>query len=241
MLPYIRSMKKIFSLKVFALLFLLSNALFAAAQKKKTASPKKVVAKNKVVDKKMMVTKNKVVEKKNILAKSKVVEKKKLVTKNDKRKKIKIFNPLDSITAVLKGHLLLPFDDYKVQMPYGTCTIGEHNKIDNPGITFASNAGSKVRAAWNGVVSSITMIDNMYVVIVKCGSLFLGYSNLSKPSVKENDPVTKGQFLGKLGTDDNGTYAMDFLLFAGNRLNPTDWFDWNKCNTVDYTMLQKVK
>ncbi len=210
-------MKKIFSLKVFALLFLLSNALFAAAQKKKTANPKKIV------------------EKKNI------IEKKKIVAKKDKRKIIKLFNPLDSITAVLKGHLLLPFDDYKVQMPYGTCTIGEHNKIDNPGITFASNAGSKVRAAWNGVVSSITMIDNMYVVIVKCGGLFLGYSNLSKPTVKENQPVIKGQYLGKLGTDDNGIYAMDFLLFANNRLNPTDWFDWNKCNANVYTMLQKVK
>jgi septal ring factor EnvC (AmiA/AmiB activator) len=180
-------MKKIFSLKIFALLFLLSNAITASAQKKKAAAVKKPVFKLKV----------------------------------------KKPGPLDSITNVLKGHLLLPFEDCSILMPYGSCNIGARCKINNPGLTFGTKAGNKVRAAWEGIVSRIEQLDNMYVVIIQCGELFFAYSNLSKPLVKVKQLVCKGQPLGKILTDETGHYSTDFLLSAKKEINPTDWFEWN--------------
>ncbi len=141
-------------------------------------------------------------------------------------KKQKKLNSTDSITKVLKGNLVLPFEEYQVSMPYGLCGMGQKSLIDNPGITFKADKNAKVRAAWGGVVSQVSKLNDVYVVIIKCGELLFGYSNLSKPLVKENQQVIKGQQLAALSKDDTGNYTMDFLLSAKKQLNPTDWFNW---------------
>lgn len=142
--------------------------------------------------------------------------------------KIKKTDPLDSITKALKGNLLLPFDGYDVAMPYGLCKLDSKACLQNPGITFRADENKNVRVAWDGVVSDISVIDNMYVVIIRCGRLFFGYSNLAKPTVSINQHLSKGESIGQLERDDNGNYSMDFLLSAKDELNPTAWFNWNK-------------
>ena len=139
----------------------------------------------------------------------------------------KRIDPLDSLIKVAKGNLMLPFEGCDVSMPYGKCILATNTVLQNPGITFRAATLKKVRSAWDGVVSKVSMVDDMYVVIVKCGALFFAYSNLSKPLVVINQQLSKGQCIGQLARDDNGYYSTDFLLSGKSELNPTNWFDWN--------------
>ncbi|MEP6673804.1 MAG: M23 family metallopeptidase [Ferruginibacter sp.] len=141
--------------------------------------------------------------------------------------KVKKISPLDSLTNLLKGNLVLPFEGCNISMPYGLCKMESNTIYQNPGITFSAKASKKVRAAWDGVVSRISIIDDMYVVIIRCGQLFFAYANLEKPMVAVNQHLSKGQFIGNLHRDDTGYFSTDFLLSAKDQINPTNWFDWN--------------
>ena len=127
-----------------------------------------------------------------------------------------------------KGQLPAPLNNAVVLIPFG---IHEHKnlkniKIRNDGVDLISTTDSVVKAVFKGTVSKIIQLPNSrYAVIIKHGQYFTVYSNLSKVSVSENQPIKQGQKLGIIRKSKSQKYpVLNFQIWhLTNKLNPQNW------------------
>lgn len=101
--------------------------------------------------------------------------------------------------------------------------------VDNGGIDIATNKGSNAKAVFDGEVSAIVSIPGgNRTVLLRHGTYFTVYNNLSFVSVKKGDKVKRGQDLGRIYTDDNGDTILKFEIRSGSsKQNPELWLSRN--------------
>lgn len=95
---------------------------------------------------------------------------------------------------------------------------------ENSGIKISVPAGSVAKSVFPGVVSKILYVGGSKTVMVRHGSYFTIYSNLSSVSVSQNQQVSTGTPIGQVGLDLDGTYTLEFQIWNGN--SPVDPLGW---------------
>ena len=134
---------------------------------------------------------------------------------------------LTSAFAAAKGKLPLPITgSATIVGHYGTYTVAglKNVTLENKGIDIRGSAGCQARAVFQGEVSSVFQYATTYIVMLRHGSYISVYSGLSSVSVSKGDKVSQNQALGKVGTDADGHYTLQFQLRKESaRLNPEQW------------------
>ncbi len=125
-----------------------------------------------------------------------------------------------------KGRIGFPVDKGQVTHRFGRQEHPVFKGIfeENSGIKIAVSPGTRARCVFPGVVSKVWIDGNTKNVIVKHGSYFTIYSNLSSVSVKPNQQVSAGTQIGEIGTSLDGSYTLDFQVWNGT--SPVDPLGW---------------
>jgi len=97
-----------------------------------------------------------------------------------------------------KGHLPWPVSG-TVSMAFGPHEYIKGIIHNNQGVTIDVNAGTAVKAVFEGVVSSVFNVGDVNAVIIRHGKYFTTYSNLSAVSVNKGEQVRTGQIIGRVG------------------------------------------
>ena len=93
-------------------------------------------------------------------------------------------------------------------------------------IYIATDANADVKAVFNGVVSKIhVMKRGNPTILVRHGSYFSIYMNLSEVKVKTGDKVVTGQVIGKVFSNkSSGESLLGFRIYKNDQvLNPEPW------------------
>lgn len=95
---------------------------------------------------------------------------------------------------------------------------------DNSGITIAVPKGTIARSVFAGEVSKVLFNGDSRTVVVRHGTYFTVYSNLSTTSVSPGQNVSAGTPIGEVGLDIDGTYSLEFQIWNGSTpINPSGW------------------
>ncbi len=128
-----------------------------------------------------------------------------------------------------KGRLPAPVDkNYRIISRFG---VQAHEylkgvKTKNNGIDIEVPKGTNARAVFQGVVSSIFVIDgNKVAIIVRHGNYLTVYSNLIHLRVKKGQKVKAHQILGKVADDSfSKKETLNFQVWhERHKLNPQKW------------------
>ena len=125
-----------------------------------------------------------------------------------------------------KGKLPWPVDNGFVITPFGRYEIENTSIVgNNPGLTIGTQAGSSVKAVFDGEVSAIHNYGEGVAVVIRHGKYFTSYSNLSSVSVSKGATIKRGQVIGKSGNSEDGSGGqVDFMLLIENQeVNPASW------------------
>ncbi len=113
----------------------------------------------------------------------------------------------------------------------GRFGIGRHSeasnvKINNSGVDISTPQGSEVRVVFDGVISQIIYSPSFQsAIIVKHGSYFTVYSNLSSVTVSKGQKVSTNEVIGQVSTDGaTGKSEVHFEVWkATTKMNPEGW------------------
>jgi septal ring factor EnvC (AmiA/AmiB activator) len=127
-----------------------------------------------------------------------------------------------------KGKLPWPVEKGVVKLRYGKqpSPIDKTVTINSNGVRIATEEGAKVRAVFDGEVSAIVFIKNANpAIIIRHGTYFTIYKNLSKIFVKQGDKVSTKQIIGEVFTNkSNGETILGFGVNKNsNTENPANW------------------
>lgn len=123
-----------------------------------------------------------------------------------------------------RGSLPWPIDRGIVIMHYGQNTLPSGTVMDVTSVTISADIGTSVKAVFDGTVSLVKQIDNMYVVIIQHGKYFSSYSNISGVAVQKGQQVKTGQVLGKVAANFDGVGAIDFYISnESSNFDPEKW------------------
>lgn len=126
-----------------------------------------------------------------------------------------------------KGILPWPVDNPAILNHYGPNKFESGTTFINDGVTITASVGTSVKSVFQGTVTLVLLVpgeDSKYIVMVKNGSYFFTYVNISNVSVKQNEEVKTGQPIGKVAANFDGIGAIDFKAAKGERdLNPEQW------------------
>ncbi len=130
-----------------------------------------------------------------------------------------------------KGKLYWPVANGYICDHFGThphallCII----MIDNDGIDIRTNHNAQVRAVYEGEVSSITVVADEKMVVIRHGNYFTVYKNLLSTSVTKGQHVNALQPIGIADNNDEGDPTVTFSIWkAGGKtgsikLDPEQW------------------
>ena len=127
-----------------------------------------------------------------------------------------------------KGRLPWPMDKSVVLIPFGRYKVEGFDNIvdDNPGLTIGTpQAGTSVKAVFNGEVIGIHNYGDAAAVIIRHGKYITSYSNLSAVTVTKGAIVRTGHVIGRAGEADDGSGGqINFMLMIENKnVNPALW------------------
>lgn len=107
----------------------------------------------------------------------------------------------------------------------GSHTVLKNLKVNNDGIDIATNKGSNAQAVFDGEVTQVLSIPGgNRSVLLRHGTYFTVYNNLSFVSVKKGDRVTRGQEIGRIYTDSDGNTLLNFQVRNGTqKQDPEIW------------------
>ena len=122
-----------------------------------------------------------------------------------------------------KGLLPWPVDKGYTLLHYGSNKVGDVT-IVNEGISIGCDIGSSVKIIFGGEVVLVNNYDDVQMVVVKHGSYFTGYSNLSGVNLSKGQTVQTGQVIGKVAANLDGIGAMDLIISnEKSEVNPEVW------------------
>ena len=126
-----------------------------------------------------------------------------------------------------RGRLPWPVAKGKVVSHYGANShpILSNITTQNSGVDISTGKGSSARAVFEGIVQSVIAIPGgNKAVLVRHGSYFTVYTNLSSVNVSKDDRVARGQLLGLIDTAPTGETVMNFQVWNGaTKQNPALW------------------
>lgn len=119
-----------------------------------------------------------------------------------------------------KGHLPWPVSG-TVSMAYGPHEYIKGIIHNNQGITIDVSQGAAVKAVFEGEVGSVFNVGDVQAVVIRHGSYFTTYSNLSTVSVTKGEQVKTGQIIGRVGEINQ----LEFLLSdeKDHMFDPEKW------------------
>jgi len=130
-----------------------------------------------------------------------------------------------------RGRLPWPVSRGQIVGRFGTHPhpILSNIEVNNDGIDIATNRGSNAKAVFDGEVSSIISIPGgNRSVLLRHGTYYTLYNNLSFVSVAKGDKVKRGQDLGRIYTDEDGNTILNFQVRTGSvKQNPESWLGGN--------------
>jgi septal ring factor EnvC (AmiA/AmiB activator) len=123
-----------------------------------------------------------------------------------------------------KGILPWPIDKGYLLLHYGANKVGDITIVSD-GISIACDIGAPVKIIFGGEVALVSNIDDVQLLVVKHGSYFTGYSNLTGVSLSKGQMVQTGQVVGKVAANLDGIGAMDLIITneKSGGLNPEQW------------------
>ncbi len=122
-----------------------------------------------------------------------------------------------------KGLLPWPVDKGYTLLHYGPNKVGGL-EIISQGISIGCEIGSPVKVIFGGEVVLVNNYDDVQMVVVKHGSYFTGYSNLSGVNLTKGQTVQTGQTIGKVAANLDGIGAMDLMIQnEKSEVNPEVW------------------
>jgi len=127
-----------------------------------------------------------------------------------------------------KGTLPWPLEKGVITETYGLKShpVLKLIKVQNNGITISTNAGSPVRAVFDGEVSSVVLIQGAgKAVIIRHGDYMTVYSNMGEVFVTKGDKVKTKQSIGVVRTE-NGVTELKFELRKGKDVQTLDPAYW---------------
>lgn len=125
-----------------------------------------------------------------------------------------------------RGRIPWPVERGVITERFGVHThpVLKNIQVKSNGIEITTQAGSEVRAVFDGQVSRVFAISggNM-AVIIRHGSFLSVYSNLKEVNVVAGQQVKTKQRIGAIFSDENKT-ALKFQVWRENeKMNPEDW------------------
>lgn len=119
-----------------------------------------------------------------------------------------------------KGHLPWPVSG-TVSMAFGPHEYIKGIIHNNQGVTIDVSPGAAVKAVFEGEVGSVFNVGDVEAVVIRHGSYFTTYSNLSTVSVTKGQQVQTGQIIGRVG-DIN---QLEFLISdeKDHMFDPEKW------------------
>ncbi len=126
-----------------------------------------------------------------------------------------------------KGRLPWPVDKGTVVSRFGANSHPVLSNIttQNSGVDISTYHGAHARAVYEGTVQAVMSVSgNGKSVLVRHGSYYSVYTNLSSVSVSKGDDVKRGQSLGIIYTSGDGETIMNFQVWSGTtKQNPASW------------------
>jgi len=131
---------------------------------------------------------------------------------------------LNSDFKINKGKLPWPVDKGYTILHFG---LNKEAGLDviSRGVSIGCDIGTPVKAIFDGIVTTIDNYDDVQMVIVKHGSFFSIYVNLSNVNVTKGQTIETGQVIGKVAANLDGIGAMDIMIDNEklDDLNPELW------------------
>jgi septal ring factor EnvC (AmiA/AmiB activator) len=122
-----------------------------------------------------------------------------------------------------KGILPWPVDKGYTLLHYGSNKVGDV-VIVSDGISIGCDVGTPVKIIFGGEVVLVNNYDDVQMVVIKHGSYFTGYSNLTGVNLTKGQTVQTGQVFGKVAANLDGIGAMDLrIINEKSDLNPEQW------------------
>ena len=126
-----------------------------------------------------------------------------------------------------RGRLPWPVDKGTVVSRFGSNSHPVLSNIttQNSGVDISTYRGAHARAVYEGTVQAVMSVSgNGKSVLVRHGSYYSVYTNLSSVSVSKGDDVKRGQSLGIIYTSGDGETVMNFQIWSGTtKQNPASW------------------
>jgi septal ring factor EnvC (AmiA/AmiB activator) len=133
--------------------------------------------------------------------------------------------------AASKGNLTWPVNSTTVSKKFGITRNPIYGtRTEHPGINIVTDPSSDVRVVADGYVFAIQPMPGIgNVVLVKHGSYFTAYGNLSKINIQNSSIVQTGQVIGESGTENSELGEVIFFMVRKNStfLNPEEWLTQN--------------
>lgn len=138
---------------------------------------------------------------------------------------------LSSGFAANRGRLPIPITGgYAITGRYGQYSVEGLSgvSLDSKGINLTGHSGAQARCVYDGEVSAVANVGGTYVVIVRHGSYYSVYSNLSSVAVRNGQSVKTRQTLGAVAGDGSGGCTLHFQLrkrsgSTASHINPLPW------------------
>jgi septal ring factor EnvC (AmiA/AmiB activator) len=127
-----------------------------------------------------------------------------------------------------KGKLPWPVDRGIITTGFGNHEFPglRGSNVNNNGVDINSEAGTKVRAVFEGEVTKVfAILGANYTVLIRHGEFLSVYQNLVNVRVKSGDKVLTKEILGDAFTDeDSGVSTVHFEVWQERKiLNPEEW------------------
>ncbi len=133
--------------------------------------------------------------------------------------------------AASKGNLTWPVNSTTVSKKFGITRNPIYGtRTEHPGINIVTDPSSDVRVVADGYVFAVQPMPGIgNVVLVKHGSYFTAYGNLSKINIQNSSIVQTGQVIGESGTENSELGEVIFFMVRKNStfLNPEEWLTQN--------------
>lgn len=134
---------------------------------------------------------------------------------------------LSSNFSANRGRLPVPITGgYAITSRYGTYNVDGLSgvRLENKGINITGRRGAQARSIFDGEIVVVANFGGSYTVIVRHGTYYSVYNNLSSVSVRRGQQVKTGQALGAVAVDSSGNCVLHFQLRHNTTtLNPQAW------------------
>lgn len=139
------------------------------------------------------------------------------------KKKVEVDYTLDSNFEKNKGKLPWPVEG-PVTEHFGTYRNAQLKiTLNNNGINIATEADSKVKCVFDGVVSNVMLAPGYgQCILVQHGNYYTTYCKVKNATVRQGDKVVTGQVIGEVATI-MGKTQLNFLIYNKKYLDPEKW------------------